>query len=500
MSRRCLVLLLVGCSLLFVAGRAGAALVPAPGYAAHTIPITGPAQGGVVRRGDAILVGQGPSFTAGAQSVVRVEGGVETTVATGFNSLGGFDLDDAGTLYVVDNAFELPGAATGDTVFAIPDALTRATALPASGLEVLPAGSISTPQSVLVVPGGLLVVAAAGPGAGRIVRIAGGVPTDFITGLAFGGGLARAGDGTLFVGDVSASFVRSIFHHGADGSPLGTFATDLPGEYEHVFDEAGHLLVSGEFSFDCTGRILAIPPGGGMPVERVRGFCFASDLFFDAARAEVLALDFEATEIAAVCRDTDDDGVCDVDDDCPAIANPAQTDADGDGVGDACDACTGPAIERAKVTATKLATGPGDDRLAFKGRMTIPTTPPFIPFSTGVRVLVNDGGILDAVIPGGAYDKVTRRGWKVRKGKVSYHDAAGTVGGIRLVRLRPSKETPGLVTFVVKGRDGDYPIGADDLPLQGALVVDASAEQCGDVFFADSQCVLKSGLGRVQCR
>ena len=40
-----------------------------------------------------------------------------------------------------------------------------------------------------------------------------------------------------------------------------------------------------------------------------------------------------------VCRDTDDDGLCGLDDNCPEVQNPDQTDDDGDGVGDACDNC-----------------------------------------------------------------------------------------------------------------------------------------------------------------
>jgi len=43
--------------------------------------------------------------------------------------------------------------------------------------------------------------------------------------------------------------------------------------------------------------------------------------------------------LGGACVDTDQDGVCDSDDNCPAVPNPDQSDKDKDGVGDVCDNC-----------------------------------------------------------------------------------------------------------------------------------------------------------------
>ncbi len=64
------------CGVALPTGRVDAAVTAAPGYAVRSIPTPGKVQGGVVRQGADIFVGQGPTFTGGAQSVIRfTEGG-----------------------------------------------------------------------------------------------------------------------------------------------------------------------------------------------------------------------------------------------------------------------------------------------------------------------------------------------------------------------------------------------------------------------------------------
>src|SRR5437867_3444974 len=250
-------------ALLLAAPVVRAAVVAAPGYAVRTTTTPDTVEGGVVRQGDAILVGQGPGFTAGAQTIVRLDAGGPTTIATGFNSLGGFDL---------------------------------------------------------------------------------------------AGGITLAADGTLRIVDAflnpDFSTTGKVLEYQLDGTLLGTLVSGLNGGFAAATDGAGNVLVSGIGSFGSS-KVIAVAPDGSVS-DRATGFGFSGDVFFDAARDEALVLDFGVTDIVAICRDQDGDGVCDADDDCPQVANPDQADADGDGIGDACDHCTGAAITGAKLALGKL--------------------------------------------------------------------------------------------------------------------------------------------------
>jgi hypothetical protein len=82
-------------------------------------------------------------------------------------------------------------------------------------------------------------------------------------------------------------------------------------------------------------------------------------------------VDFDPVGGGALAHDEDADGVIDSVDDCPFIADPAQVDTDGDGVGDACD--PEPAIPRQSLALFAPMTEPASDTLfwsASTGTMT----------------------------------------------------------------------------------------------------------------------------------
>jgi len=444
-----LALLLVG-----VTTAASAAVVTAPGYLARTIPTPDVVQGGVVRRGDALLVGQG-TFGAGREYILRLDGATATVVATGFNSLGGFDVELNGNLLVVDNGGELPGAITGDTLYEIPNATRRTDAVTAAGHEVLPAGSIPNAQDVLGIPETVLVTDAAGPGAGRVLRVSeeGDVEVA-IAGLDFLGGLAFAPGGTIFVANVDAAFVGAVRRYDYYGFPEGVLVSDLSGAFGAAIDaDQRTVLVSGGVADDGSGTIVAIAPDGRVR-ERARGFGFTTDVFFDALREELLVLDAGVAAVTAICGDADGDGICDADDPC-TVTRP--------------------------VTRARIGVG---RRLRIAGRIDVDGA--FDPAATGVRVLLESavGTVLDVDVPATV-------GWKRRAGGTwTWRAPGGAAPGIARMRF---VVRGGKVAFVVRGR----PTGAADPPLRAALGFDRFAIRRTCAVAAPACSVRRAG---VRCR
>lgn len=480
MSRR--ILSLAGALALAVttAAPAGAVITTAAGWHAYTIPTPGTVQGGVVRHGNAIFFGQG-SFGAGLQQVFRITDSGATLIATGFNSLGGFALGGDGTLYVADNGGNLPGAVTGDSVFAIPDALTRTTALPAVNAEIVPPGSIPAAQDVAFDGKDLIVSDAAGPGAGRVVRVSGGGVTDLITtGLDYTAGVTVAGT-RLLVGNVDGSFVGSLAEYTLAGAFVTSLASGLSGEYAQELDNDDNVLVTGGFAGDFTSNVIAIAPGGGI-TERAKGFGFTTELFHDTGRNETLVLDAGSTAVTAICHDGDANNVCDAD-----------------------EPCVGVTVARARVKISKLFTPLGDDKLSFKGEMTIPTTPAIDPLNNGARVVLtdDDGTVLDVSLPIGPYDRVKKEGWKVNGSGTTFTFYSSRIGvsGIRKVKVTKVAAIPGLVKFRVTGKAGSFAVTPASLPLKATFVLN-TAGQCGLADFTGPTpiCTFNASLTTVQCK
>jgi parallel beta-helix repeat protein len=159
-------------------------------------------------------------------------------------------------------------------------------------------------------------------------------------------------------------------------------------------------------------------------------------------------------------------------------------------------ACAGPVgVVEPRIIIRGLGSPPGDDRLVFEGRMTLPQpfAPALDPIAVGVGMLINDsmgGAVLDLRVPGGAYDPATRVGWKFfpRCRTWRYlNRSPAPPAGITAVTIKDlSRRSPGEVRFSVRGRRGAYTVDATRLPLAGLLVLDpptAETGQCGQATF-----------------
>ncbi|HWP67600.1 MAG TPA: hypothetical protein VNO26_17005 [Candidatus Limnocylindria bacterium] len=426
---------------------AGAQPTPAPGYAIQSLPTPSVVAGGVVQRNGALLVGQG-AFGPGLQSIVRLEAGRAVTIATGFGGLGGFDLAADGTLYVVDNCFAADfgcaEATTGDTVYAIPDALSRTTALDAADAELLPPGSIGFPFDVLSTPIGLLVSDAAGPGIGRVVRAETSGVTDVATGLDYAAGLAFE-DPSLYVANLGGDFTGAV-HEFVAGSPLGALVDGLAGAAGLALDGDGDLLLG-------AGNALLSVDAAGSATPLATGFGFAGDVAYDADREEALVLDFGASAVTVVCADDDGDGVCDA----------------------TCD--DGPLLEDARLSLKPGRNG-GAGSLKLRAELRVDGGLTADPSEEGMRLQLLDADgvrVLDVLLPAERW-RARKRGWRFRD-----RSGALMVTDVKVVRARGDD---GLVRVAVRSRKR-FAVGLAGLafPLRAVVALDPLGE-CGASAFA----------------
>jgi hypothetical protein len=173
---------------------------------------------------------------------------------------------------------------------------------------------------------------------------------------------------------------------------------------------------------------------------------------------------------------------------------------------------TGGSVADVKLVLKRLDTPPGDDALSFDGRITVthPFAPPLDPVAVGVGVAIEDATgarALDVIVPGGAYDRVTRVGWKASSSGTSWKFVDGSahaVGGIVSLSIKDRSRTrPGEIRVRVKGKRGAYAVDTANLPLRGLLVLDpptAETGQCGQATFIAPAGTCTSDGKSVRCR
>lgn len=213
--------------------------------------------------------------------------------------------------------------------------------------------------------------------------------------------------------------------------------------------------------------------------------------------------------------DGDADGVCDVEDGCPTVPDPAQLDGDGDAVGDVCDPCTNSLPVVAVKPRLTFRNGPlplNDDRFKLSGTMDVPSGA-IDPVVDGFRIIVTDAGgqaIVDAVVPPGDFDPVQAAGWRANGPRTTYLylNKGGAIPGIDAVNkviVKRSTKVPGRVRIAVRAALGNYPLPSS-LPLVATLILDppyASSNQCGDLLFPGAPgpaCEFTAPLGTVKCK
>ena len=268
-------------------------------YVRGETPTGAPLQGDLAFAGSQMFFGSGV-FGPGTQSILRLaHDGTMTTAVEDLNSIGGIYYDNqSGTLFFTDNAGDFPGATTGDTVYALPNALSAATTY-AGDLEILPSGSIPfAAELILLDEETLLVTEAAGPGLGGVVSVdlTVGTASILIEGLDYAAGISILPDGNLLVGNVDSNFLGYILEYTADGAPIdengsGITAVEIGGAVDQVLNDRGSLIVAGSSAPDFSSSIVVSVDPEGVATTIADGFEFSHGIDIDGPSGQLGILD-----------------------------------------------------------------------------------------------------------------------------------------------------------------------------------------------------------------
>ncbi|MCB9543664.1 MAG: MYXO-CTERM sorting domain-containing protein [Myxococcales bacterium] len=145
------------------------------------------------------------------------------------------------------------------------------------------------------------------------------------SGVVAAGNNLDIGDlGTLPPNQAPAVNYRQMLRDPAAVPRIARFGNDGVGYYADIRERP-------RWYFDYAFRLLGLQDGAGR-------FVSPSGIWNNYSAQSYALLVLERS-VGGGCVDSDGDGICDAEDNCPQTPNPDQADADRDGVGDACDNC-----------------------------------------------------------------------------------------------------------------------------------------------------------------